>query len=58
MFDKTGFDIYIHRELVELEVPRITKAEKALENQRLAISELMERTHDIYWRVKEKGNTD
>ena len=58
MFDETGFDVYIYRELVELEVPRMTEAEKALENRRLAVSELIERTRDIYWRVEEKGDTD
>ena len=58
MFDETGFNVYIHCELVELEVPRITEAEKALENWQLVISELMKRTCDIYWRVEKKGNTD
>ncbi len=58
MFDETGFDVYIHHELVKLEVPRITEAEKVLENRWLAVSELMERMCDIYWRVEEKGNTD
>jgi len=58
MFDETGFDVYMHRELVELEVPRMTEAEKALENRRLAVSELMERVRDIYWRVEENGDTE
>ena len=48
MFNETGFDVYIHCELVELEVPRITEAEKALENRQLTVSKLIERTHDIY----------
>ena len=48
MFDEAGFDIYIHRELVDLKVPRMTETEKATENRRLTISELMERMRDIY----------
>jgi hypothetical protein len=58
MFDEAGFDIYIHRGLVDLEVFRMTEAEKAIENRRLAISELMERIRDIYWRVEERGNIE
>src|ERR1041384_108842 len=59
MFDEAGFVIYIHRELVDLEVPtRMTEAEKATENRRLAISELMERMRDMYWRVGERGNIE
>lgn len=58
MFDEAGFDIYIHRGLVDLEVSRMTEAEKATENRRLAISELMERVRDMYWRVEERGNIE
>ncbi|CAB4490569.1 unnamed protein product [Rhizophagus irregularis] len=58
MFDESGFEIYIHRELVDLEVPvfKMTEAEKAMENRRLAVSELTERIRDIYWRVEERGD--
>ncbi|PKY62263.1 hypothetical protein RhiirA4_432418 [Rhizophagus irregularis] len=58
MFDEAGFDIYISRGLVDLEVPRMTEAEKATENRRLAVSELMERVRDMYWRVEETGNIE
>ena len=58
MFDEAGFEIYMHRELVELEAPKMTEAEKAMENRRLAINELTERMRDIYWRVEERGNTE
>ena len=58
MFDETGFEIYIHRELVVLEVSNMTEAEKATENRKLAINELMERMRDIYWRVEDRGNTE
>jgi hypothetical protein len=44
MFEEAGFEIYMHRELVEIEEPKKTKAEKAAENRRLTINELMERT--------------
>lgn len=60
MFDESGFEIYIHRELVDLEVPvfKITEAERAMENRRLAVSELTERIRDMYWRVEERGDTE
>jgi hypothetical protein len=50
MFDESGFEIYTHRESVDLEMPvsQITEAKKAMENRRLTISELMERMRDIY----------
>ncbi|PKY47195.1 hypothetical protein RhiirA4_421207 [Rhizophagus irregularis] len=56
MFEESGFEIYIHCELVDLEVPvfKMTEAEKAMENRWLAVSELTERIRDIYWRVKKK----
>jgi hypothetical protein len=58
MFDETGFEIYTHRELVVLEVSKMTEAEKATENRKLAISELTERMRDIYWRVEDRGNAE
>ncbi len=59
MFDETGFDVYMHREL-DLDVPvsRLTEAESAIENRWQSVSELMERMHDTYWRVEEKGNVE
>ena len=58
MFEETGFEIYMHRELIEIEEPKKTEAEKAAENRRLAVNELMERTRDIYWRVEERNNPE
>lgn len=58
MFDEAGFDVYIHRELVNLEVFNITEVEEATENRRLAVNELMERVRDTYWRVEEGGNIE
>ncbi|RGB41571.1 hypothetical protein C1646_751999 [Rhizophagus diaphanus] len=54
----TGFDIYISHGLVNLEVPRMTEAEKATENRQLAVSELMKRVHDMYWRVEKTEHTE
>jgi hypothetical protein len=58
MFDEAGFDIYMHRELVELEVFKMTEIEKATEDRRLTVNELMERVRDTYWRVEERGNLE
>lgn len=41
-----------------MEVPEITETEKEMENQRLAISKLMERMRSMYLRIEEKGNTE
>ncbi|CAB5149720.1 unnamed protein product [Rhizophagus irregularis] len=59
MFDETGFDVYMHRE-IDLNVPvsRLTEAENAIVNRRQSVSELMERICDTYWRVKERGNAE
>ena len=59
MFDETGFDVYMHREL-DLDVPvsRLTEAENAIVNRRQSVSKLMERMRDTYWRVEEKGNAE
>ncbi|CAG8799585.1 28831_t:CDS:2, partial [Gigaspora margarita] len=55
MFVENGFKIYEHFELVEIELPRKTEAEKAAENRRLIVSELIERTRNAYWRMEDKG---
>ena len=59
MFDETGFDVYMHREL-DLDVPvsRLTEAENAIVNRRQSVSELMERMCDTYWRVEENDNAE
>ena len=54
--DEAGFDVYIHRELVE--VFNITEVEEATENRRLVVNELMERVRNTYWRVEEGGNIE
>ncbi|RHZ51825.1 hypothetical protein Glove_469g15 [Diversispora epigaea] len=56
MFMESGFEVYISHELVEIELPKKTEAEKAMENRRSTINELIERTRNAYWRVEEKGN--
>ncbi|RHZ80577.1 hypothetical protein Glove_134g166 [Diversispora epigaea] len=56
MFMESGFEVYISRELGEIELPKKTEAEKAMENRRSTINELIERTRNAYWRVEEKEN--
>ncbi|RIB06294.1 hypothetical protein C2G38_2217499 [Gigaspora rosea] len=56
MFEKSGFDIYMHREVVEVNILERNKAERASESRWLMVNELMERTRDVYWRIEEKGN--
>ncbi|RIA96374.1 hypothetical protein C1645_733270 [Glomus cerebriforme] len=59
MFDESGFDVYMHRELdLDMPVSRLTEVENAIVNRRQSVSELMERMCDTYWRVKEKGNAE
>ncbi|CAG8857129.1 3763_t:CDS:1, partial [Gigaspora margarita] len=58
MFVENGFEIYEHRELVEIELPRKTEAEKAAENRHLIVSELIERTRNAYWRMEDKGSPE
>ena len=56
MFNKVGFDVYIYHKVVDLKVSRMTKVKKAMENQQLAINELIERMHDVYWKVEDRVN--
>jgi len=58
MFEESGFEVYFHNELIEVDILEQTKAEKAAENRRLTINELMEKVRDTYWRVEEKGNDE
>ncbi|CAB4399188.1 unnamed protein product [Rhizophagus irregularis] len=59
MFDETGFDVYMHRE-IDLNVPvsRLTEAKNAIVNRQQSVSKLMERICDTYWRVEERGNAE
>ncbi|RHZ59685.1 hypothetical protein Glove_362g19 [Diversispora epigaea] len=56
MFDESGFEIYEHRELVSFEIREIDEINKAAENRKLTVSELMERTRNEYWNIEENGN--
>jgi hypothetical protein len=58
MFEETGFEIYVHRELVEVEVHRMNDDEKAMENRKIIVNELTERIRDVYWRVEERGDVE
>ena len=49
MFEETGFEVYEHRERVEVAEPLQTEAEREAEARRLAINELMERVRDRFW---------
>ncbi|CAG8787166.1 416_t:CDS:1 [Cetraspora pellucida] len=55
MFDEGGFEIYEHRELVRIEFPEKNEIDKAAENRRLMVNELMERTRNEYWSIEESG---
>ena len=58
MFEESGFEVYEHWGLVEVNVSKTTEAERAAENRRLTINELMERPRDVYWRIEGKGNVE
>ncbi|RHZ73635.1 hypothetical protein Glove_230g147 [Diversispora epigaea] len=45
MFEENGFEVYMHHELVEVDISEEIKAERAAENRRLAINELMEKIY-------------
>jgi len=52
IFEDNGFEIYECRELVEIEVPEKSEAEKAAENRRMIVNELMEQVRDTYCRLR------
>ncbi|CAG8749947.1 45180_t:CDS:2 [Gigaspora margarita] len=56
MFEENGFDIYMHHEIIEVDISEKNKAERALKHRQLVVNELMEKTRDVYWRIKKKGN--
>ncbi|CAG8530523.1 7486_t:CDS:2, partial [Cetraspora pellucida] len=58
MFDENGLEIYKHRELVSLESFEKDEVNKAAENRKLTVNELMERTRNEYWRIEENGNEE
>lgn len=57
-FEDNGFEIYEGQELVEIEVPEKSKAEKDAENKRMIVSKLIEQVHNTYWQVEEKGDIE
>ncbi|CAG8568990.1 1219_t:CDS:2, partial [Scutellospora calospora] len=56
LFFQSGFEVYTGRELVKIDLPKKTEAEKASEKRCLMVNELMERTRNAYWRVEEEGD--
>ncbi|RIB14288.1 hypothetical protein C2G38_2195574 [Gigaspora rosea] len=56
IFEENGFDIYMHHEVVEVDISEKDKAEGASKHRQLVVNELMERTRDVYWRIEERGD--
>jgi len=48
MFIKNGFKIYKSQELVEVNIPKKTKAEREAENQCLTVNKLLKRICNTY----------
>ena len=58
MFEESGFEVYEHRERVEVANPLQTETERKAEARRLAINELTERVHDRFWRIEGGGDAN
>lgn len=56
MFAEAGFEIYEHRERIELNMPAQTQAQRLTEQRRQALNEIWERVRDRFWREEERGN--
>ncbi|RIA87047.1 hypothetical protein C1645_828338 [Glomus cerebriforme] len=59
--EHVAYEFHIKKiSFINLNVPvsRLTEAKNAIVNRRQSVSELMERMHDTYWRVEEKGNAE
>ncbi|RIB25617.1 hypothetical protein C2G38_2030897 [Gigaspora rosea] len=56
MFQECGFEVYTHHEIVKVDTPERTKAERASDNRPLAVNELMKRTRDVYWKIEGNGD--
>ncbi|RHZ76932.1 hypothetical protein Glove_187g66 [Diversispora epigaea] len=55
-FDESGFEIYEHCELINFEILEKNKNDRAAENRKLTVNELMERTRNEYWNIEEIGD--
>ncbi|RHZ78348.1 hypothetical protein Glove_165g82 [Diversispora epigaea] len=55
-FDESGFEIYEHRELINFEILEKNENDRAAENRKLTVNELMERTRNEYWNIEENGD--
>ena len=58
LFAENGFEIYEHRERVEIAEPRQVGNERDAERRRLAVNELMERVRNRFWQIEEQGNVE
>ncbi|RHZ86839.1 hypothetical protein Glove_43g6 [Diversispora epigaea] len=55
-FDESGFEIYEHRELINFEILEKNENDRAAENRKLTVNELMKRTRNEYWNIEENGD--
>ncbi|RIB17329.1 hypothetical protein C2G38_2187665 [Gigaspora rosea] len=54
IFEKSGYEVYEGRELVNIEILEQSEEEKSAENRWLTMNELTERLREKYWSVEEK----
>ena len=58
MFEEAGFEIYEHREMIELPEPFETRVQREARHRRQALDEILERVRDRYFREEDGGNVD
>jgi hypothetical protein len=58
MFEENGFEVYEHRELVEVAEPVQSEHDRGVESRRLAVNEMLEQVRDRFWRIEEKGDVE
>jgi len=56
LFEESGLEVYQHRELVMVELPKLTTEERKAENRRLVLNELTERLRNRYWEAEERDS--
>ncbi|CAG8522172.1 28825_t:CDS:2 [Gigaspora margarita] len=56
MFIENRFEIYLTRNIVEIELPKKTEVEKAAENRHSTVYELIEKTRNTYWRIEDNDD--
>jgi hypothetical protein len=58
MFEESGFEMYAHREYVEIPKVKPTQAEKDVEHLRVRVEELNERLRDKYFSMLERKSVE